>query len=170
MKTENQTYNLNNCSINSEPTMSSINSKRESNSRKPSNTLNIYNRQQDFKLQKTYFYCDFKEQSNKFPLIKNNSVDDHKSKNEMFCNFDLKISKILNILKSSLHLIEKQNKKLKCREKYYYEWREAARRLDLILFYISFIIITFIPIYFFGPYFFRDYLKDLPSTCGCNFK
>jgi hypothetical protein len=66
-------------------------------------------------------------------------------------------------------IFERQTKKIKHNNKISVEWKEAARRIDIILFFISSVIIIFTPVYYFGPYLFKD-TDLLNHSCGCNVK
>jgi hypothetical protein len=97
-------------------------------------------------------------------LNKNMSLKDNMKLNA----YNEKIITIIKLFKKCSHILEKESNKLKKRERLIYEWKEAAKRFDFILFIISFVIIFSTPIYFFAPYLFKNYLKNLPLTCGCS--
>ena len=64
--------------------------------------------------------------------------------------------------------MEKKFHKAKKNDKVIFEWKEAARRVDNVLFMISFSIIIFAPTYLFGKYFIYDTpIKSDPNNCGC---
>ena len=82
--------------------------------------------------------------------------------------YEEKIYKIMKMLRKCTAIIENESHKLKLNETLNYEWKEAARRLDFILFIISLSIIVSTPIYFFAPYLLEDYFKKIGKECGCH--
>lgn len=66
-------------------------------------------------------------------------------------------------------IFEKKRHKEKRQEKTVNEWREAARRLDILMFFITVCIMTTSPLYFFVPYFFADPTENISSDrCACR--
>jgi len=65
-------------------------------------------------------------------------------------------------------LLERRDYKKKKFEKILSEWKEAARRLDNILFMMSLFTIIAVPIWFFGPYVVADKFKNVNKhDCSC---
>jgi len=48
------------------------------------------------------------------------------------------------------------------------EWKEAARRIDNLLFIISFSIVFFTPVYLFSDYFSTEYKTIFVQKCSCS--
>jgi hypothetical protein len=78
---------------------------------------------------------------------------------------------ILTLIK----LVENTNKLMKKEKKYLntadlnsIEWKEAARRMDSILYLVSVSIVTITPIYLFSGYFFGEYKSTFSEKCGCS--
>lgn len=66
-------------------------------------------------------------------------------------------------------IMEKRRVKLRKDERIQFEWKEAARRLDYILFLISTFTIIAVPVYFFVPYLVTDPFQNVnESKCGCK--
>ena len=82
--------------------------------------------------------------------------------------YDEIVCKILKIVQKFSKLLEKENKSLKKKEVLKNEWKEAAKRLDFVLFIAATAIIFSTPIYYFGPYLFQNDLKNIRAACGCS--
>jgi len=66
-------------------------------------------------------------------------------------------------------LFEKKRQKERKQDKSVNEWREAARRLDILLFCITACITTTSPVFFFVPYIFADPSLNInPEKCSCR--
>lgn len=80
------------------------------------------------------------------------------------------LKRMVKIIKKSASLFEQDRLQSKNDEKIYIEWREVARRLDIILFIISILVVELTPIYLFGKYFLRmDNFHYFKNQCGCEF-
>lgn len=81
---------------------------------------------------------------------------------------DDNLEKIFEIVSESFQLIQKDNLKLKKKKEILIEWKEVARRLDIILFIIATISITTTPILLFAKFYFRsDSHFNKHHQCGC---
>ena len=96
-----------------------------------------------------------------------NVINKKKDKNET----DGNLEKIFEIVSESFQLIQKDNYKLKKKKEILIEWKEVARRLDVILFIIATISITTTPILLFAKFYFRNEASQQYSkhqSCGCS--
>ena len=85
----------------------------------------------------------------------------------IFKSKDENLRKMCNLLKSCVKLMENDRALLKADDKIFIEWKEVARRLDIVLFCLSVAIVKVTPLYLFGKYFFiyKDFRSN--SVCGC---
>lgn len=84
----------------------------------------------------------------------------------------LKIEKqliiLLRIVKNKFKSIEEDKMKASLHDEIIIEWKEAARRLEIIFFIASFIIIVLTPFLMFGKFFFRDIaIGNTEEKCAC---
>ena len=79
------------------------------------------------------------------------------------------LDKILKIMKVYIHKLDKNTYKSKQIEKIAIEWKEVARRIDMILCVLVAITVTSLPIYLFGKFMGNYHLSALNSNrqCGC---
>lgn len=76
------------------------------------------------------------------------------------------IDKILKIMKIYIHKLDKTSSKSKQAEKIAIEWKEAARRIDLIFFVLVTTTVTVLPIYLFGKFMTNEY-TIVNRVCSC---
>ena len=92
--------------------------------------------------------------------------DSLKSQSNNLTNLD----KILKIMKVYIQKLDKNSLKSKKIEKIAIEWKEVARRIDMILCVLVTITVTSLPIYLFGKFMGNYHIAALASNrqCGCQ--
>ena len=86
------------------------------------------------------------------------------NENESIINL---LSKILKSTKTTNKLLMNEKIQLYKIEQIRTEWKEAARRIDRLLFFLSVSIVTSVPIILFSKYLFKEPTK-LNDSCRCN--
>ena len=76
------------------------------------------------------------------------------------------MDKILKIMKIYIHKLDRNSTKSKRAEKIAIEWKEAARRIDLICFVLVTTTVTVLPIYLFGKFMTNEY-TIVNRVCSC---
>lgn len=80
------------------------------------------------------------------------------------------LERLLKIIKTNSAIFNKDRAKAKHDEQILLEWKETARRLDIILFIVAIVIVEYAPIYLFGKYFRRiDNYHYFNGQCGCEY-
>ena len=112
-----------------------------------------------------------KNELDKNEKIKKNTITTKTSNNNTIESNSLLNESILALVK----LVEKTNKLMKKEKKNLIaseinkiEWKEAARRMDNVLYLISVSIVTITPIYLFIGYFLNDYNVKFFEKCKCS--
>lgn len=79
------------------------------------------------------------------------------------------LDKILKIMKVYIHKLDKNSIKSKHAENVSIEWKEVARRIDMILCLLVTITVTALPMYLFGKFMRNDHFQSstLNRVCGC---
>lgn len=80
------------------------------------------------------------------------------------------LDKILKIMKVYIHKLDKNSLKSKYAENVSIEWKEVARRIDMILCLLVTITVTALPIYLFGKFIRNDHITSTFNSnrgCGC---
>lgn len=80
---------------------------------------------------------------------------------------DIQLQKLLKIVKQNYNKLDEERLKHKNVQDVMVEWRELARKLDLVFLVISSVIIVVSPVVLFGRFLVRDITKD-SSHCGCE--
>ena len=83
---------------------------------------------------------------------------------------DYNLDKLLRSIKRLLKINEKSEKNHKFRDAIFEEWKEVARRLDLVMFVTTLLIVMAVPLFLFGKFAFRAdslTLVQANSTCNC---
>jgi CHASE3 domain sensor protein len=91
-------------------------------------------------------------------------------------NWNLDTTDLLNEnIMSVKRLVEKTNKLIKKEKKTQNqnlinltEWKEAARRIDIILLAVSILVVTLVPVYLFSGYVFRNIILSFSEKCSCS--
>lgn len=93
--------------------------------------------------------------------IPNNTVESNSLLNES-------ILTLVKLVEKTNKLMKKEKKNLIASEINKIEWKEAARRMDNVLYLISVSIVTITPIYLFIGYFLNDYNIKFCEKCKCS--
>ena len=83
---------------------------------------------------------------------------------------DYNLDKLLKSIKRLLKTNEKNEKSHKFKDAIFEEWKEVARRLDLVMFVTTLLIVMTVPLFLFGKFAFRADSLSLVranSTCNC---
>lgn len=112
---------------------------------------------------------------NQTSLININGIKSHQQSifslkreaNETTLKTDLKSQKLLKLLRKNYRKFDDEKTKLKIQQEIRIEWKELARKLDLIFLFISVIIIVTSPVILFGKFVIRD-ITARDGTCGCD--
>jgi hypothetical protein len=83
----------------------------------------------------------------------------------------LRTNKLMKQLKSYLKKNDSENKIKKNLLQVTIEWKEVARRLEILFLILSFSTILIAPIFLFGKFFARDFInkKIINPNCGCEY-
>lgn len=112
---------------------------------------------------------------NQTSLININGIKSHhqsifslkREANETTLKTDLKSQKLLKLLGKNYRKFDDEKTKLKIQQEIRIEWKELARKLDLIFLFISVIIIITSPVILFGKFVIRD-ITARDGPCGCD--
>jgi len=110
------------------------------------------------------------ELDNKDEKIKKNTIITKTPNNTVESNSLLNdsILTLVKLVEKTNKLMKKEKKNLIASEINKIEWKEAARRMDNILYLISFSIVTITPIYLFVGYFLHDHKIKFAEKCNCS--
>ena len=110
------------------------------------------------------------ELDNKDEKIKKNTIITKTPNNTVESNSLLNdsILTLVKLVEKTNKLMKKEKKNLIASEINKIEWKEAARRMDNVLYLISVSIVTITPIYLFIGYFLNDFDIKFCEKCKCS--
>lgn len=121
------------------------------------------------KLIKKIFCIDLKMESDIKKLTRfKNMLIKTKSNNKNIQSNKETFNKLLETTKKYLKSCESKNKKKSTSEIVYDEWRLLAQKIDLILFFLTFIVIFMTPLIMFGKFYLRDTMSNVSKKCSCD--
>ncbi len=140
--------------------------------------MNILNDDQILKLEdKKTPYEKYKDEEDQLIFhISSNLKKSHSITMNKRNNWNLDTTDLLNEnIMSVKRLVEKTNKLIKKEKKTQNqnlinltEWKEAARRIDIILLAVSILVVTLVPVYLFSGYVFRNIILSFSEKCSCS--
>jgi nicotinic acetylcholine receptor, invertebrate len=111
---------------------------------------------------------NLKRRSRNVISLDNNNDENYIQTNSNCSETYKSLEKIYKTIKMSAQLLDYNFKYEKTEERINYEWKEAARRIDLILFFTSSVAVVLTPVILFGEFFLNDFDTIGIKKCNCD--